>query len=458
MNASGMSNRGQQTISKVAATKQPRRAEKGKMSSYGRRGARSRGVEYSEANVPEGGAGRVPTRPSEAVEGLEKLAEFAEDTLQKQNLCVDILSNGFVQSYVDFFYLMHRPDPNPDPNRPELADAEIQVSAQDMLLIKDNLTKAESARRQGETNVVFEAYSDLARHFESVDDSKTGIYFYEKCLEIAKLTSDVVGEVRANHNLGLAHGRLKDADMAISFHEKEYELTQSHVDDAAVAETLAMEARTASFELVKAYQMKAERLEGDEKTLPEAISLYEKCLEAAKNTKHQKTIGTANFQLGRAHVSNNNAEGAIEFLQSYLDLCISMKDLEGQGAASAALAAAMQSLGNTDEAVKSLQKYLDIAKQTDNLKAQAEACCNLGVIYNRRKEFDKAVHFFERNFETTRSIVASGKSSRKLVDSARVNLGMARGNAQQNTYMNVINYDLSALLLWKTRRLNFGKA
>ena len=53
---------------------------------------------------------------------------------------------------------MHRPDPNPDPNRPELADAEIQVSSADMQHIKDNLTKAEAARRQGETQVVFDSY------------------------------------------------------------------------------------------------------------------------------------------------------------------------------------------------------------------------------------------------------------------------------------------------------------
>ena len=112
-------------------------------------------------------------------------------------------------------------------------------------------------------------------------------------------------------------------------------------------------------------------------------------------------------------------------------------------------------MDNTDEAIENLQRHLEIAKQTDKLVAQAEACCNLGVIYNRRREFEKAVHFFERNFETTRSIVASGKSTRKIVDAARVNLGMARGNAQQNSYMNVINYDLSALLLWKNRRLNF---
>ena len=112
------------------------------MSSYGRRGGRGakRGDDpvlsnTSQSNLPESDARTKP--------------EVVEDSLQKQQHCVDILSQGFVQSYVDFFYLMHRPDPNPDPNRPELADAEIKVSPSDMQLIKDNLTRAEAARRQG---------------------------------------------------------------------------------------------------------------------------------------------------------------------------------------------------------------------------------------------------------------------------------------------------------------------
>merc|ERR1712070_643143 len=93
--------------------------------------------------------------------------------------------------------------------------------------------------------------------------------------------------------------------------------------------------------------------------------------------------------------------------------------------------------------------------KTDNLIAQGEACCNLGVIYNQRGEFSKAVQLFEKNFEIARSTVVSGKGDRSLVDTARVNLGMARGNAQMQTYMNIINHDLTTLLRWKNRRVKF---
>ena len=122
-------------------------------------------------------------------------------------------------------------------------------------------------------------------------------------------------------------------------------------------------------------------------------------------TGHQQTIVLQATDLGVP--SCHKAQQSHRILQSYLDICVAVKDLEGQGAVCSALAAAQQEL-EIPRGDPKLQKF-DIAKQTDNLTAQAEACCNLGVIYNQRKEFD-AVHFFEKNFETTRSIVARGRA------------------------------------------------
>jgi hypothetical protein len=101
--------------------------------------------------------------------------------VEKDDICMEILMEGFVQSYVDFFYLTHRPDPVPDPTR-EGVEREINVPLNEMLFIRDNLQAAERARRQGETRVVYESYNKLAQYFQEVNDCRTGIYFYEKCL------------------------------------------------------------------------------------------------------------------------------------------------------------------------------------------------------------------------------------------------------------------------------------
>ena len=49
-----------------------------------------------------------PEAPPDREQELDNQA-----ALDKNALCVEILMEGFVQSYVDFFYLTHRPDPNP---------------------------------------------------------------------------------------------------------------------------------------------------------------------------------------------------------------------------------------------------------------------------------------------------------------------------------------------------------
>ena len=173
----------------------------------------------------------------------------------RRRLCEEILADGYVQSFVDFFYLTHRPDPNAEPT-PMLdggAGREIEVPPEEMLYVRDNLKQAENARRQGDTSTVYGAYSNLAQHFQKVrgqqttmfelvvdrahvttrvsrdarpirsstthtnphddgriiyfqvKDPKTGVYFYEKCLEISRLTGDKRGEMAANNDLGLIY-------------------------------------------------------------------------------------------------------------------------------------------------------------------------------------------------------------------------------------------------------------
>ena len=117
-----------------------------KRSSYGRKTRRSSGTSARPA------ADAADTAPS-AQNGYDADGAKQNPVAKKQQICVEILTSGHVQSFVDFFYLMHRPDPNPDPNRPEDADAEIEVPIQQMLDVKDNLTAAEAARRDGDAAV-----------------------------------------------------------------------------------------------------------------------------------------------------------------------------------------------------------------------------------------------------------------------------------------------------------------
>jgi tetratricopeptide (TPR) repeat protein len=373
------------------------------------------------------------TRSNNAVEG------------DKRSLCVETLAAGFVQSYVDFFYLTHRPDPAAAAAAADGEVPEIEVPVDDMIFVKDALISAEGSRRRaGQIAAVYKSYDDLARHFQDRDDHKTGIYFYEKCLEIARMTVDTEGEMRANHSLGKAYEAVSEFSEAVKFHERHLELAELAGDDAA--------ALTANEQLVRAYRGHAEAVEG-EGDYEEACVLHQRCLDAAARSGSRRAEGRANFRLGRVKVLLGRSEEGMGHLEEHLGVCQELKDLEGQGEAYSALAAAHRAAESPDDAVSCLMQCLKIAEQTDDLRAQAEACCSLGVIFNQKKLFDRAVSFFQRNYELTRTLVSRGDADPRLVDKARINLGMARGNQTLGSYMYAISYENRSLLKWKNSRV-----
>merc|ERR1711988_1302549 len=104
---------------------------------------------------------------------------------------------------------------------------------------------------------------------------------------------------------------------------------------------------------------------------------------------------------------------------------------------------------NTAEAIKQLENLLNVASEAGELKAQASACLNLGILYSSRGDHDKSVELLEQHFDLARQL-----GDRKLIDSARVVLGMVRGNGKIKHFIDIVNNDLERLLKWKSKRVS----
>merc|ERR1711937_257808 len=102
-------------------------------------------------------------------------------------------------------------------------------------------------------------------------------------------------------------------------------------------------------------------------------------------------------------------------------------DRIGESAARAALAHADEAMGNAHEAIKQLENLLNVASEAGELKAQASACLNLGVLYNGRGDHEKSVELLEQHFDLARQL-----GDRRLIDAARVVLGMVRGSGKMH--------------------------
>jgi len=81
---------------------------------------------------------------------------------------------------------------------------------------------------------------------------------------------------------------------------------------------------------------------------------------------------------------------------------------------------------------------------------QARAFCLLGNILQQEGNYSGSVTYFEKFFEVARTL-----QDRQLLDTARINLGIARGMARMDGFMDTVSTDLSSLLQWKNIRLPF---
>merc|ERR1719213_891332 len=120
-------------------------------------------------------------------------------------------------------------------------------------------------------------------------------------------------------------------------------------------------------------------------------------------------------------------------------------DRIGESSARGALAHAYEAVGNTQEAIKQLENLLNVASEAGELKAQASACLNLGILFNGRGDHEKSVELLEQHFDLARQI-----GDRKLIDSARVVLGIVRGHGKLKAYIELVNSDIERLLRWKS--------
>ena len=70
------------------------------------------------------------------------------------------------------------------------------------------------------------------------------------------------------------------------------------------------------------------------------------------------------------------------------------------------------------------------------------------MIYTQQHKFERAVTYFEKFFEVAKTL-----NDRRLLDVARINLGIARGSARTGRYMEVVSGDINTLLQWKNVRM-----
>ena len=373
----------------------------------------------------------------------------------KQELLIEVLVEGFPDAFIDFFHLTHRAPATNDAAESGAHEGDEEplatvrhgyvstdeVHIDSLPFVKDNLITIDEATRRGDTREVYNSDINLARYFEDNGNHDKALVFYRRAHDLAVSMREIELLVDVTRSLGMIFERLGDTTSATAYHEKHLALC-AELDGNDEEE----QRQQANQNLVNVYQRSADELDrsGD---VEGAIALLDKCLEACKACGDETSAGHVNYRLGLAYQKLGEQEKALAFHRQYHDISVKLEDKTGEGIACCALAEAHQDLGNVDEAIKNLEAYLELAKNEDP-GSQARACCRMGIIYHKQMKYDSAVTYFEKFFELARSL-----NNRRMLDTARVNLGIARGSAQFSKYVEVVNSNMPSLLQWKNARM-----
>jgi tetratricopeptide (TPR) repeat protein len=337
-----------------------------------------------------------------------------------------MLCDGYVNSYVDFFYLTHRLN---DQQGDSLGNPDVaSLNEAEMESVKTLLIAAEAAQRRSDTAHVIDAYTALADIFSEKGDHKTAVYFLDK--RLAEAGDDLAQQSDVCARLADEHDALGQLDTRIKYLEQEVRVSQEMEDEARRVD--------ASRRLAATYLRKATGL-GEGGDPQESIQLFERCLRTALEggdadleRRAAQAIGTACARLGAA------AE-AREWHERGLGLARGLGDAEAECEALLSLGTVLLSLGEPGAAVAQFELCRELSARRGMPAVETEVCTRLGDLLMDTGDAARALGCLERAYTLARDT-----GDRARIDAARVRLGVARGSRGVEAYGALLTANKSA--------------
>jgi hypothetical protein len=107
------------------------------------------------------------------------------------------LEQGYLQSYVDFFYITT--DTTPSEIQPSVklkeeqrlnkraGKTKFEQTEESLLNLSENLKLAENYQKEGKDKIkeCFKTYLEVAEQFQKLNDWETASYFHKRCLDVS---------------------------------------------------------------------------------------------------------------------------------------------------------------------------------------------------------------------------------------------------------------------------------
>lgn len=375
---------------------------------------------------------------------VELKAPTDADLLSKEeNICIKLLTSGYVEAFSDFFKITHPKAPgsyhydywhnieqgDTAPPPPPV------VPPEKYDFIQDRLIQAEIAREDTKDAELAKAYTDLSQYFQSINDMKTAIVYLEKLRDYALLTSDLIREALALKEIGRLFKEAGNLEKSLHFCEECLQVCVSINDGVP-------EAQAALIDTYRKYsQSLIQRGEGKQ-----AIDFLNKSLRVASESGVLQSLAICHQELGLCYKQLEMLDSAIDHFNQANKIYQGLKDKQGQSAAVLALATSYKYLKRTKEAIEYFKILHGLANQTNNAQDKAMSCLTMGKILWESGEKEEALVWFEKNFEISLEL-----DDIAVIEDSRISLGVSRANYRMQRFEELVRNkaQLGELLNWK---------
>jgi len=337
-----------------------------------------------------------------------------------QAICEDLLKQGYLEAFHDFFTLTMA---SPTPSFPE----KLALSEQQMSTLRTSLVHTEEEMTQGNFADACEVYMDVADKYLEIGSRQIAKYFFTKIIVLtervqseSKLnTKNNYFQLFINAKLGLVKclDQGNDSLNALTILEEIFVKTEIQKDFRnQVAKQL--------IELYKQQAANANRKED----LDLALEYCEKCLKVCMGAEFSKEEYLVALQVSEIYKRKKEVDKAISNIKGYI---AKTNKLDRESAAIfevssyKLLAECYEVIGEVEEAENSYRNFYELLKvyegTTDDHKAVA--CQKLGDIYWSKEKRREAVKYYQEYFEET---LKAKVKEQKAVNNARVTLSVAR--------------------------------
>lgn len=147
-----------------------------------------------------------------------------EEKVTAKSESIKLMQKGYVQAYVDFFYITTETTPSEiEPNKSLKDDVKNQKKKQkfqhtetSLIALSEDLMSAEEHHRNGQTEKCLDRYRKVAKDFQGMLDYETASYFYKKCLDVSVEAGFLKGEAQAYQGLGICEENVENIYYAMN--------------------------------------------------------------------------------------------------------------------------------------------------------------------------------------------------------------------------------------------------